>query len=158
MPYSQSLQFIEQFQTIYFACHRRHYRDVPRGRIISEQQLHILGHLDAVRATRVGELAGHMGLSHSSVSLTIDRLERDGYVRRERSEADARVTLVRLTSAGEEVRDAQRVLEPELVDTLFAQLTDDEQQTARSAMAAITRVSKEMVSARREWKTQQEHP
>lgn len=112
--------FIEQFQSIYFACHQRHHRDVPRGRMISEQQLHVLGHLDRVRATRVGELATHMGLSHSSVSLTIDRLQRDGYVTRERSEADARVTLVRLTDVGEEVRDAQRVLEPELVDALFS--------------------------------------
>jgi MarR family transcriptional regulator, organic hydroperoxide resistance regulator len=153
-----AIEFIEQFQSIYFACHRRHHRDVPRGRIISEQQLHVLGHLDRVRATRVGELATHMGLSHSSVSLTIDRLQRDGYVTRERSDVDARVTLVRLTDAGEEVRDAQRVLEPELVDVLFDRLSPEERQTARDAMAAIARVAKEMISAKRTWKSQQTVP
>jgi DNA-binding MarR family transcriptional regulator len=142
--------FIDHFKSIYFACHRRHYRDVPRGRLISEQQLHILGHLDRHRATRVGELAAHMGLSHSSVSLTLDRLQRDGYVTRERSEADARVSLVRLTDAGEEVRDAQRVLEPELVDAMFARLTEAERESARIAMSAFDRASREMVSARRE--------
>src|SRR6187549_3435688 len=118
-----AMLFIEQFQSIYFACHRRHHHDVPRGRMVSEQQLHVLGHLDRVRATRVGELATHMGLSHSSVSLTIDRLQRDGYVTRDRSEADARVTHVRLTDAGQEVRDSQRVLEPELVDVMFGRLS-----------------------------------
>ena len=145
-----SERFIEQFQSIYFACHRRHHHDVPRGRLISEQQVHVLGHLDRMRATRVGELATHMGLSHSSVSLTIDRLQRDGYVKRDRSEHDARVTLVRLTAAGEEVRDAQRVLEPELVDTMFGRLSPDEQANARAAMAALTRVAKEMISAKRQ--------
>ena len=89
--------FIEQFQTIYFACHLRHHHDVPRGRIISEQQLHVLGHLDRVRAMRIGELASHMGLSHSSVSLTIDRLQRDGYVKRERHEGDACPLIMRGT-------------------------------------------------------------
>ena len=146
---TSALQFIEQFQTIYFACHQRHHRDVPRGRTVSEQQLHVLSHLDRIRVTRIGELASHLGLSHSSVSITIDRLQRDGYVMRERSEADARVSHVRLTEAGEEVRDAQRVLEPELVDSLFARLSPAEQQSARDAMAAITRAAKEMVRARR---------
>jgi MarR family transcriptional regulator, organic hydroperoxide resistance regulator len=152
---SPALLFIEQFQSIYFACHRRHHHDVPRGRMVSEQQLHVLGHLDRVRATRVGELATHMGLSHSSVSLTIDRLQRDGYVTRERSEADARVTLVRLTDAGEDVRGSQRVLEPELVDVLFDRLSPTERKSARDAMAAITRAAKEMISAKSQWKSRQ---
>ena len=143
--------FIEQFQSIYFACHRRHHHDVPRGRLISEQQLHVLGHLDPVRATRVGELASHMGLSHSSVSLTIDRLQRDGYVTRERSAHDARVTLVRLTETGEQVRDAQRVLEPELVNAMFERLLPEERDGARTAMAAFMRVAKEMVRDKRKW-------
>ena len=145
-------QFIEQFQSIYFACHRRHHRDVARGRLISEQQLHVLGHLDRVRATRVGELATHMGLSHSSVSLTIDRLQRDGYVMRDRSEHDARVTLVRLTEAGEEVRDAQRVLEPDLVDAMFDRMLPEDREHARIAMTAFMRVAKEMVRDKRSWK------
>jgi DNA-binding MarR family transcriptional regulator len=140
--------FVEQFQSIYFATHRRHHQDAPRARTISEQQLHILGHLDRVRDTRVGELAAHMGLSHSSVSLTIDRLQRGGYVTRERSAADARVSLVRLTEVGEEVRDAQRVLEPDLVEALFEKLSQPEQLMARSAMASITRAAREMISER----------
>jgi DNA-binding MarR family transcriptional regulator len=149
VPSLPAYRFIEQFQSIYFAYHRRHHRDVPRGRTVSEQQLHVLGHLDRVRATRVGELAKHLGLSHSSVSITIDRLQRDGYVTRARCTDDARVTHVRLTDAGEEVRDAQRVLEPELVDALFEHLSPAEQRNARDVMAALTRVARQMISAKR---------
>lgn len=149
MP-DQAHDFIDQFQAIYFACHRRHVHDVPRGKIISQQQLHVLGHLDGIRPTRVGELAMHMGLSHSSVSLTIDRLQRDGYVLRERSNDDARVTFVRLTTAGEEIRNSHQVLEPALVDSMFERLAPDERTTARAAMAALSRAAKEQTSARKQ--------
>jgi DNA-binding MarR family transcriptional regulator len=141
--------FIDQYQRIYFACHQRHVRDVPRGRIVSEQQLHVLGHLDAVRHTKVGELAGHLGLSHSSVSLTIDRLARDGYVVREASPHDGRVTFVRLTVAGEEVRDAQRVLEPDRVAALLRRMSGEERDALRLGMAAIARAAKEEAISRR---------
>jgi DNA-binding MarR family transcriptional regulator len=146
-PYADA--FIDQYQHIFFACHQRHVHDASRGRVVSEQQLQILSHLDAARQTKVGELASHMGLSHSSVSLTIDRLQRDGYVIRERSSADGRVTFVRLTGAGEEVRDAQRVLEPDIVASVLRRLTPSERQAAREAMAALARAAKEELSARR---------
>jgi DNA-binding MarR family transcriptional regulator len=141
--------FIEQYQHVFFACHQRHVRDVPRGTLVSEQQLHILGHLDLTRATRVGELAEHMGLSHSSISITLDRLQRDGYVVRETNHADRRVTLVRLTDSGERVRDAQRVLEPHLVAELFKRLSPAERRTARDGMALLSRAAAHLVSARR---------
>ena len=43
--------FIDQYQRIYFACHERHVRDERTGRLVSEQQLHVLSHLDAARQT-----------------------------------------------------------------------------------------------------------
>lgn len=140
---------IDQYQRIYHACHRRHVRDAHTGRLVSEQQLHILGHLDLERRTRVGELAAHMGLSHSTISIAIERLRRDGYVVRERSHADARVTFVRLTRAGEEVRDAQRVLEPDLVSSLLKRLAPDERRTARDGIALLARAASEEIGARR---------
>jgi DNA-binding MarR family transcriptional regulator len=109
----------------------------------------VLGHLDVRRQTKVGELAQHMGLSHSSISITLDRLARDGYVIRERSTADGRVTFVRLTDAGEEVRDAQRVLEPDAVSSLFRRMSAEERKAVRLGMAALARAATEEISARK---------
>ncbi len=142
--------FIDQYQHVFFACHQRHVHDAARGRTVSEQQLNVLAHLDAVRQTRVGELAAHLGLSHSSVSLTIDRLARDGYVIREASIADGRVTFVRLTPSGEEVRDAQRVLEPDRVTSLLRRMTADERAAVKTGMAALARAAREEARDRRQ--------
>jgi len=67
---------------------------------LSRHQADVLSHLDAVAPTSVGELAGHMGVTASTMSLTVKRLERGGYVARRRDPADRRVVQLRLTDKG----------------------------------------------------------
>ena len=66
-----------------------------------------------------------MGVTAGTMSLTIDRLERKGYVVRLRDVADRRRVTVRLTAAGVRVRDASSVLDPALVEAMVARLSDD---------------------------------
>src|SRR2546423_5863979 len=103
------------YPQIYFACHRRHVRDEKTGSILSAHQASVLDHLDDVEGTSLLGLASHMGVTASTMSLTVDRLERGGYVTRERSAADKRRVDVRLTPAGVRIKRQQKVLEPDLV-------------------------------------------
>jgi DNA-binding MarR family transcriptional regulator len=64
--------------------------------------LAIKGLPDGIDAT-VGELAGRMFLKHHSTVEMVDRLERQGYVRRTHGDQDHRQVLVGLTPAGESV-------------------------------------------------------
>src|SRR5579872_7571944 len=102
------------YPQVYFACHRRHVRDEATKEILSAHQASVLDHLDDVEPTSLLELARHMGVTASTMSLTVDRLERGGYVRRERSTEDGRRLDLRLTAAGVRVKRQQKVLEPEL--------------------------------------------
>jgi len=52
------------------------------------------------RALRMSELAARSNASQSRASHVVARLEREGYVTRERSASDGRGTLARLTDAG----------------------------------------------------------
>ena len=70
----------------------------------------------------VGELAEHLGVTASTMSLTLKRLEEVGYIRRDRDPSDRRVTNVRLTEAGTRVRDAQTLLDPERVARMLMTL------------------------------------
>ena len=70
------------YPQIYFACHRRHVRDEKTHSVLSAHQAGILDHLDDVEGTSLLELARHMGVTASTMSLTVDRLERGGYARR----------------------------------------------------------------------------
>jgi DNA-binding MarR family transcriptional regulator len=60
----------------------------------------------ALDGIRVGEIAGRIGSAVPTTSRLVRRLERRGLVQAERDEADRRATRVRLTPAGEQLRDA----------------------------------------------------
>ena len=64
--------------------------------------LQIKGAPDLVERATVTELAERLQLAQSSVTELVARVEQAGLIRRERSETDARVLYLRLTSKGEE--------------------------------------------------------
>src|SRR3954451_93949 len=91
---------LECYPQIYFACHRRHVRDEQSRTVLSAHQASVLDHLDDVAGASLLDLAKHMGVTASTMSLTVDRLERGGYVTRERSKEDKRRVDLLLTGAG----------------------------------------------------------
>ena len=125
------------YPRIYFACHTRHVRDSESQRLLSRHQASILDHLDEIDPTTVNDLARHMGVTAATMSIAIDRLERQGYVARARDAADRRRVHVRLTSAGVRVRDAASVLDPPRVEALVATLTDEEREIALRGLALL---------------------
>jgi DNA-binding MarR family transcriptional regulator len=125
------------YPKIYFACHTRHVRDVQSGHLLSRHQASVLDHLDEVDPITLNGLARHMGVTAGTMSLTIDRLERKGYVVRVRDAADRRRVHVRLTSAGVRVRDASSVLDPPLVEALVSRLSDEDRAAAIRGLALL---------------------
>jgi DNA-binding MarR family transcriptional regulator len=123
MPSQDIAAVLDAYPRIYFACHRRHVFDAEQRRLVSVHQASILDHLDAVESTVLSELARHMGVTLSTMSLAIDRLERNGYVTRERDARDRRRVRIRLTEAGVRVRRANSVLDPALVAGMLDQLS-----------------------------------
>src|ERR687895_1947519 len=121
---------LEAYPRIYFACHRRHVYDADQRRLVSAHQASILDHLDAVESTVLSDLARHMGVTASTMSLAVDRLERSGYVTRERDDADRRRVRIRLTGAGVRVRRANSVLDPALVADMLQELPADDRRAA----------------------------
>ena len=132
---------LDAYPRIYFACHRRHVYDDEQRRLVSAHQASILDHLDAVESTVLSDLARHMGVTASTMSLAVDRLERSGYVTRERDAADRRRVRIRLTGAGVRVRSANSVLDPALVAAMLAQLPAAERRGALRGLQALARAA-----------------
>ena len=133
MPTSEvaaAREVLSLYPRIYFACHTRHVRDPQSGRLLSRHQASVLDHLDEVDPITLNGLARHMGVTPGTMSLTIDRLERKGYVVRLRDVADRRRVHVRLTTAGVRVRDASSVLDPALVEAMVGRLSDEDREAA----------------------------
>jgi len=125
------------YPRIYFACHTRHVRDAESQRLLSRHQASILDHLDEIDPITVNDLARHMGVTAATMSIAIDRLERQGYVARARDATDRRRVHVRLTSAGVRVRDSASVLDPPRVEALVAKLTEEERAIALRGLALL---------------------
>jgi MarR family transcriptional regulator, organic hydroperoxide resistance regulator len=136
------------YPRIYFAGHTRHVRDPLSRRVLSRHQASVLDHLDERDPTTLNVLAAHMGVTPSTMSLTVDRLERKGYVVRLRDTSDRRRVQVRLTSAGVRVREATSVLDPARVQALLERLDDAERETAIHGLGLLARAADALMSER----------
>jgi len=135
------------YPQIYFACHRRHVRDDRTQAVLSAHQASVLDHLDDVAGTSLFDLARHMGVTASTMSLTVDRLERGGYVSRERSTEDRRCVDLRLTAAGVRIKRQQKVLEPELVQAVLSHLDERKRRQALRGLELLAEASRQMIEA-----------
>jgi DNA-binding MarR family transcriptional regulator len=89
-----------------------------------------------------------MGVTAATMSLTVDRLEKKGYVVRLRDIADRRRVHLRLTSAGVRVREASSVLDAPLVEAMVARLSDEERDAAVRGLELLARAAHEQMAER----------
>src|SRR5436305_288422 len=102
-------KLMDLYPAIFLACHSNHVRDPRTREAVSAHQASILDHLDEIEPMSLKDLARHMGVTPATMSVTIDRLEAKGYVRRTRATQDKRMIGLRLTASGTRLRDAQSV-------------------------------------------------
>jgi DNA-binding MarR family transcriptional regulator len=104
--------------------------DIPRS------EAGVLGTLGR-GARRITDLAEHEGLAQPTMTLLIKRLEKRGWVARERDEADGRAVLVSLTPAGfAAVQEARAGYRAVLQDRLRS-MTDAEVAALTTATDAL---------------------
>lgn len=145
-PSDATAKFLAWYPRIYFACHLRHVRDEKSRRTLSRNQASILDHLDDVEPVNLRSLARHMGVTASTMSLNVDRLERAGYVRRARARTDSRQVELRLTAAGNRIKQQQKLLDPELVRALLKHLQGADRAKALEGLELLARAAAEMIA------------
>jgi len=143
---SQVMRF---YPRIFFACHTRHVRDTRSRRTISAHQASILDHLDELEPTGLNDLARHMGVTPSTMCITVDRLIRARYVARTRDPRDGRRVALRVTRAGARLRDQKSVLDADLVRALLARLSPAERKDGLRGLELLARAADESVVRRK---------
>lgn len=125
------------YPKIYFACHTRHVHDPAKGVKLTSHQGSILDHLDDKEPLSLQELALHLGVTPSTMSITIDRLEKLHYVRRERDTKDSRKVNLLLTPAGVRIKRSKSVLDADRVASVLSRLTETERVTALKGLGLL---------------------
>ncbi len=139
------------YPRIHFACRAREIRAVAGGAALSEHQARILSHLDAEDPTMVTELAEYMGVTPSTMSLNLKRLQAGGFITRERDPADRRVMNVLLTEAGVRVRDSTTLLDADRVDAMLSGLRPETRARALEGLTILADAADRLVARRREY-------
>jgi len=132
---------MEFYPKIYFACHTKHVNDPLKKVRLTAHQGSILDHLNDTDPVSLQELAVHMGVTPSTMSITIERLVKLGYVSREKDKKDSRKIKLLLTLQGAKIKRSKSVLDSERVLEVLSRLTDDERASAIKGLALLASAS-----------------
>lgn len=140
-------KLITWYGRIFFACHRRHVRDPKTKKVLSAHQAGILDHLDETDGLSLLVLANHLGVTASTMSLSVQRLLDGGYLRRDPDPDDARRVQIRLTRSGVRIKQQQSVLDPPLVEALLQRLSPVDRAAALRGLALLAHAADELKAA-----------
>jgi DNA-binding MarR family transcriptional regulator len=137
------------YPQIYLACHVDHVRSSSTTWRLSSRDSSILSHLSPRRATSQRDLAGHLGVAASTLSATIARLSRLGYVSSTPVPGDQRRRDLRLTPKGSEARASTAVLDSTRVRALVLGLSERDRETAARGLAILARGARHLAEGPR---------
>jgi DNA-binding MarR family transcriptional regulator len=141
---------LQTLPRIHFACRVRGAR-APDGLEVSEHQARLLGLLDLDDPAMVTELAEAMGVTASTMSLNLKRLQERGLITRERDPADRRVMNVRLSPYGAEIREGLQDLDIGRVDALLRALGPEDRRVALQGLVVLAEAADAVVARIPAW-------
>ena len=97
----------------------------------------------------VTELAEYMGVTPSTMSLNLKRLEAGGFITRGRDPDDRRVMNVLLTEEGLSIREATHPLDGDRVDAMLRGLRPEDRRRALEGLAILARAADDLVARKR---------
>jgi DNA-binding MarR family transcriptional regulator len=137
------------YPVIFLACHREHTRADEAGKALTENQASVLNHLDAARPTTLSKLAEHMGVGRSTMSTTVTRLARSGYITRRPGKQDRRLVELTLTLAGKRIQEQNSVLNPQLAQLIFKRMEPAEAERALAGLERLAEVAAILLKQRK---------
>lgn len=143
------VRLLAAYPAIYLACHRDHTRADEAGNPLTENQASVLDHLDSTRPITVSKLAEHMGVGRSTMSITVARLVRSGYIARRPNKQDRRTAELTLTPAGKRIQEQNSVLNPQLVRKMLKMMEPAEAERALAGMETLAKYAAYLLRQRK---------
>jgi DNA-binding MarR family transcriptional regulator len=125
------------YPQVYLACHVDHVRTRSNRYHLSAHDSTLLAHLDETAPTLAGRLARHLGVSNSTLSAALARLETLGYLTRRPRPSDRRQLELRLTELGARAMSAASVLDARRVARVLERLSAAQQRRAVAGLALL---------------------
>lgn len=133
------------------ACRGRPTPGPEGGPTLTDHQARILRHLDVTDPVMVTELAEYLGVTASTTSLNLKRLEAGGFITRGRDPDDRRVMNVRLTESGDRVRQRTSELDPDLIDAMLMRVRPERRPAAVEGLVLLAEAADALVARRADY-------
>jgi DNA-binding MarR family transcriptional regulator len=130
------LDVLRAYPQIYLACHVEHRTRAKSATGLTDHDGSLLAHIEE-QGSSPAVLARHLGVSPSTLSAAIARLERRGLVRMEPVAGDGRRRRVLLTTAGHEAAVRDSVLDVRRVAALLDALSPAERRRAVAGLKLL---------------------
>ena len=156
MLQDETSRLMDFYPRIFLACHTRHVTDKQTGVKLTANQASILDHLDSDEPVTLFDLAMHMGVTPSTMSITVERLVKLAYIARIKDKQDGRKVNLTLTKQGERIKRAKSVLDPQLVQAMLTRLTEAERKLALDGLGLLAYAAEMEMKSRslgRSWNT-----
>lgn len=137
MELENSVRIInEQWTDIYYLLH---YVDKDN---LTHQAIRLLQYIDKNKETTIGDLAKHINTSANTASEHIKRLIKKGLVTKQRSEADERKTIVKITEEGKYTLHRHTNLDEAKLKKIFDSLSNSELEIIQKAFSILSEEAK----------------
>jgi DNA-binding MarR family transcriptional regulator len=137
MNEQQVLEILRAYPQIYLACHVEHRTRGKSSTGLTSRDASFLAHVEDPAGSSPARLARHLGISPSTLSAALARMEAQGLVALDSDPKDARRRLVRLTQSGRSALAANSVLDPERVAALLRRLSAEERSIAVAGLKLL---------------------
>jgi DNA-binding MarR family transcriptional regulator len=126
---------------------RRLTKGLARQFGLTGPQLSVLKLLESLGDLSLSSLSDRIKAQNSTVTGIIDRMEREGLVRRERSESDRRVVLIRLTPKGRHIAEGIEVEPLEMFRHALAALPRKDREELLRILSVFQKRVRDLVAA-----------
>ncbi len=106
---------------------------------LTVSEAHAIEVLDRYGKMNMKELAGKLGVTTGTTTVTVDRLEKKKYARRESIKEDRRVNLISLTEKGIEAAKEHHKYHIDLTEEMMSAISEDEIQQLFTILKKINK-------------------
>lgn len=131
-----ALENLRLFRII-FKSANRHFHEIEKKIGIGGASLWALAEIDSNQTLTVSQLAQSMSIHQSTASNLIEKLEKDGYIQRMRSEVDRRVVFLSLSLTGKELLNKAPIPHRGMLPDALSQLNEDQLVSLKSLLTEV---------------------